>query len=748
MAKQINYRFNFHTSGVSNLLHARNVIKSFGGTSWIAANAMSRSFSSAEKSAKSLMGTLVKMSGMAGVGLGAGLLTKGLIMNSSELQTNMIVFKNMMKGQGDLAKEMITELRDNAAEYGFDEGEVFKSARGLYSAYASQGRKVSSGDMMELMKMVETVSMMDTENRGLSFTAFAFKEIAQGQGKLDFRSLTNRLEIPFTQATQQAITKALQSGDVKKATEMMWKGLKESNIGQDLLKQIAKDGFIQNLNAIKGYTVRTFQTMGMPIVEMFAGVFNKVKEAMRPMMKVGSDFMVLLETMGQRAAQRMEKSIGSTMVRFGKWLQTFSIEAWLKKMTDFAAALRGVVGAGFGNIKAFLEGIAGTNSKTDFIVTLTKVLNDMKPVIKSLEPVFRTFGEVLGSTLKILADNPDLVKALVAGKVANTAVKATTGTGLWGWLTGAASNPIVGGAAAGAGGAAAVNAAKNIGIKGGFGLHYGWTNSIKGLLVSLQKDIFGGGIMMKVKTIIWNLRIDFTHIMGEMRKIWKIITEGSLFKAGSKAFNFVGGLTGMVRGWAGFSAIDLLGKAGGEFHYQNMLRNKGINPIDLSSKFAPDFSQGAYNTVFREQAGDALTAEEQLTLQRLRVHKLYDNYLKMVNQTVNRNIVDPRVEMYYKSRGVGLGESKESWKNLSNREKIFLTDQALLGNRAAPPKVNIKLNNTMGNAPVTINQYIQTNDPKKLADGVRPFINGAGPRPNGYKGPDRVGTQYGGAAMG
>ena len=247
MAKAFNYRFNFHTSGMGNLLQARHSLRSLGGTAWQSFNQMSRSASTAQRSFNSLYGTISKFALGAGLFTGFGLLAKNLVSTNAELQTNRLIFDSMMQDNKAEMPKMIDMLRDNAAELGFAESEIFKSARGLYSAFSAGGRKVDTSQMSELMKIVETLNVLDTENRGLSFTAFSVKEIAQGTGLGDFKSIINRLEVQLSKSTKEGITKALQSKDVTKATELLWKGLEEAKIPKSMLQKLMQEGFINQV---------------------------------------------------------------------------------------------------------------------------------------------------------------------------------------------------------------------------------------------------------------------------------------------------------------------------------------------------------------------------------------------------------------------------------------------------------------------------------------------------------------------
>ena len=124
-------------------------------------------------------------------------------------------------------------------------------------------RGVTSNQLQRMLKMIMTVSALDTENRGLAYTAFSFKEAFQGIGQQDWKSMMNRLEINIGRTYQEVITKAIKAGNLEKALSLLEEGL--TNIGLDSNKVIGRlmaEGLIQNVARTTSYINRFFQMLG------------------------------------------------------------------------------------------------------------------------------------------------------------------------------------------------------------------------------------------------------------------------------------------------------------------------------------------------------------------------------------------------------------------------------------------------------------------------------------------------------
>jgi hypothetical protein len=407
MARTFTTTFAFNANGLGSLIRARNIVKSLGGTSWGAFNQMSRAAGSAQRE-------FAKMAAGFGTGIGFGMVAKSMISANAELQTNRLIFENMV-GEGEEANKMIAMLQENAAKYGFDLGEVMKSARGLYSGFSSGNRKVDTDDLNSLMQMAETLNALDTENRGISFAAFSLKEVAQGVGKMDFKSMTNRMEIPFKQSTQQAITKALQSGETKKALDLLWQGLAEAKVPRNLLDKMADEGFLQNLNRLKSYIGRIFLGVGEPLFKHLAFGLAKFNKVISDSFKPNSPFMNTLAIAGKQMYDNIAGAVLPAFDAIAYWVlspagQTFftTLEIAFADIKAIAAEALRVIGAFFAGFGFHTEG-----AQDDIRKFIAVVGNEIKTMLPKLQPFAFALGKIARAVADLVIKHPDLAAFFV-----------------------------------------------------------------------------------------------------------------------------------------------------------------------------------------------------------------------------------------------------------------------------------------------------------------------------------------------
>lgn len=412
MSRVFNTTFAFNTTGLNGLLRARNIVSSLGGTSWGAFNQMSRAASSANRE-------FMKIAGTMGAGFGIGLLGRHLVTANAELQTNKLLFTQMI-GNGDEAAKMMGKLQDNAAEYGYDLGEVFKSARGLYSGFSGGGRIVSDDDLSRLMKLTEAANMMDTENRGLSFAAFSLKEVAQGLGRGDYKSIKSRLEISIGEAQADAITASLkksmeQKGSVKDAITLLEKAFKDAKIDVSILDFMAKNGFYQNLNALKSYVERVFLGIGGPITTALGVALNKAKMYFKPFFAPGSAFMASLDLMGQGISKKFA-GISVVVERLRGWIMSPAGMTFFNNIQMAGSLLGDVFKELGGVVLAFFKGlgIQTLDSQNTFRNFIMVVGEEMKYLIPKLTPFAYALGKIIKAVIDLVAKQPELFAMLLS----------------------------------------------------------------------------------------------------------------------------------------------------------------------------------------------------------------------------------------------------------------------------------------------------------------------------------------------
>ena len=290
MSADINNSFNRLNRSV---LYTRSNIQSMGGTSWQTFNSIARSSDAANKSVNNFV------RGVVGAGVMGGFVTK-LVQANSEMQTNEILFKSLI-GNGQKATQITDMLQQNAAKYGQNMSEVFKASKGLFAGMAFQvgAKNVKTGDLDTLLKITETLSVLDVENRGLSYTAFSIKELLQGQGMADFRSLTNRLEVSLPKPTKEGITKAIKAHDFTKAAQILQDGLKKANVGENILLDLMGKGFAQNTARLGIQMDIMFQRMGQSVFNSLGPALFQVNDYLTKILDRNSMFAKSLQEIGQ-----------------------------------------------------------------------------------------------------------------------------------------------------------------------------------------------------------------------------------------------------------------------------------------------------------------------------------------------------------------------------------------------------------------------------------------------------------------
>lgn len=410
----------FQLSGMQNVIRARNAVKSFGATSWGSFNQANRGASALNKSLGGIHATL----GQLATGAGLAFLGKKLVDSTAELQTNIIVFETMMK-DGKKAQETIKKLRLESLELGVDSAEMIKSARGLYGSLLQISKNGKAGvqpdDIVRVTKFAAVLSMLDTENRGVSFAAFSLKEMLQGTGSADFKSLTDRLEVNLPKETRKAITKAVQSRDMKKAISLFEQGLKGVGIDpKELIESLTSRGLQTNINRTMGMLAMSAQDVLMPTIDklgMRMAVLNaKFKHALMP----GSDTMKSLAQKGIFLRDKVFIPLFDSLVNFGGKMIEIGNAGGFETMKN---ALNGVFillqGAGEA-IGYFADGFFGIKSNLgesgDNAKTFLKLMIQIRGRIREAGERIKVWGEEFRKVFDALGGISGLLTIIVGMK--------------------------------------------------------------------------------------------------------------------------------------------------------------------------------------------------------------------------------------------------------------------------------------------------------------------------------------------
>lgn len=272
--------FQFKTTGLESLNKTRSVIKGVGEQSYISLNAMTRQMSALEKqtlktsnsigrSFGGLLGTFTRLRGSMNM-LSFYALTKGLHAFNSEfieansiLQTNRIVLEELLHSKST-AKKFVDGMQDMSNNYGYSMAEVTTSSRSLLEVMNQFG-EVSPAALQKMMKLGMLLDVMRGENRGLAYSMFAIKEMAQGTGGQDFKSLATRGSVSLHKDDKKKITSLIKKGDVEGFADASVAAFEKIGLSFSILDRLSKEGFAQNLNKSTKYISRIFQELGASV---------------------------------------------------------------------------------------------------------------------------------------------------------------------------------------------------------------------------------------------------------------------------------------------------------------------------------------------------------------------------------------------------------------------------------------------------------------------------------------------------
>lgn len=403
------YVVNFGTQNLNSLIRARSVIRGIETQSYTSFNSAARSLSNLEKTSIRSSNQITRsfdainramrrigmgggrgsmMSfggfGLASIGIGGligsvNLLHRAFIQTNTSMQSSRIMIEELL-GSANTATPFINKMKDLSASFGQDLNETMTASRGLMQVM-KQVNTPQPVHLEKMLKMVMAVNAMDLENRGLGYTSFSFKEAFQGMGRGDFRSLRNRLEINLGKPMENAITKAIQKGDLDKAINLFDEGLKKIGINADrLLRRLSAEGFLQNINRMSSYILRTFQVMGEPLFTALTKPFAKFNSYLAVAFAEGGGAIPYLTKLGEGIRDSFKPAI-EMVDNFGQEVMT-NIKTNPKDnvITKFVDASRGSLRALFsmlGIVKSFMMGLFGSKSSDNNMKQLSDLFSNI-----------------------------------------------------------------------------------------------------------------------------------------------------------------------------------------------------------------------------------------------------------------------------------------------------------------------------------------------------------------------------------
>ena len=366
----------------------RNTLKGVGEQSYVTFNAISRNMSKMEKSTGRLIGKLSMLAG--GGGLMYGIfksLNYSIIQSNSLITTNRILLEEIIGNKGK-AREMINVVQEIAGSFGGDVNELMTAGRGLSQVMRQIDKNFQPIHLDKMLRLVNVVSSLDTENRGLSYTSFSFKEALQGVGSGDWRSMRNRLEINLGKTYEKAITQAVRKGNMDEVTRLFEEAFK--NIGIDagqIMGRLMSEGLMQNVNRTASYISRLFQMLGEKSFSQLTKPLAKLNFFLSEQFKKDTGFMKYIEKLSDSFSDKFVKPLTEMMNKVG-----FAIEPIVGEMgVNMVNALMSV-GSVFKNLIMMpLEFVSGLMGVSTSIV-------DIEDKVSSFNGFLKTTAE-LGSKI-------------------------------------------------------------------------------------------------------------------------------------------------------------------------------------------------------------------------------------------------------------------------------------------------------------------------------------------------------------
>lgn len=424
------FLLDFRATGLTSLITARSTIKGIEQQSYTSFNQASRSFSNLERNfirssnniSRSLNGVLGIMRGFAGFNIGMSVLggmvsvaekmQRAFISTNSTLLTSKIIIEELL-GKGK-AQGFLETIQTKSAVYGVSLTESMNSSKALVEAMkmVSKKKEVRPEQLGKLLNMTYALNMMDTENRGVNYTAFSIKEMMGGQGRIDFRSLRQRLNVNLGAKQEQEIAKAFKAGDLDKGINMFSDALKKIGIDADkLLERLSAEGWMQNISKLQGYVSMAFQRVGesafLSLIKPLRGV---------------NDFLARQFKEGSRGGG-IFREIGSSMEAFIKpsiqYLQEFGHELWKNReiAVSFFRSMSGSMINGavsFAQIfTSFGKGLSGQKNSDGVHERVQGILGLMKTMERFGESAGKFFNSLIDPVNRLGLSINSLVSELV-----------------------------------------------------------------------------------------------------------------------------------------------------------------------------------------------------------------------------------------------------------------------------------------------------------------------------------------------
>lgn len=395
------YKLMFMADDKGSLSRMRNILKGVGEQSYVTFNAISRNMSKMEKSTGRLIGRLSLLAGSGGVMYSVfKSLNYSIIQSNSLITTNKILLEEIIGNKGK-AREMVSVVQELSGSFGADVNEMMTASRGLGQVMRQIDKNFTSDHLGRMLKLVNVVSNLDTENRGLSYTTFSFKEALQGLGAGDWRSMRNRLEINLGKTYEKAITKAVKAGDMDQVVTLFEDAFENIGINAgNIMGRLMNEGLIQNIHRFASYINRTFQLLGEEGFKELTKPLARINFFLSDQFKKDSSFLKTLSGLSAKFSDKFIKPITEMFDELGQIIYPIREEIgtnFVKAIVAVGGVFQNLIGMPFDFIKGLMgiqNGISGTFDK---VQTFNEFLKNTKDIASSISKSFAELRDPLNN---------------------------------------------------------------------------------------------------------------------------------------------------------------------------------------------------------------------------------------------------------------------------------------------------------------------------------------------------------------
>lgn len=504
------FNLSFLVHGTPQLAKLRGVLQGIGQQSYKTFDALARSMSTLDKATGRTLSRLAMFAGGGGLAYGAiKTVNYSLYQSNSMITTNRIMLEELV-GTAKAAKGYIKVVQDLSGSFGTDMSEMMNASRGLiqmFTQIGSRGNQPATPQHLDkMLKLVTAVSLLDTENRGLAYTAFAFKEGLQGVGQGDWRSMKNRLEVNLGKPMEKAITAAVKAGKMDDVVRLFEEAFKGIGINADsMIKRIMSEGLTQNFTRFMTYVSRSFQMVGENSYLALAKPFARLNTFIAKQFDMGDDKgkkpALLMRLLGDTGESLNQQFITPFRIAMDKFTESFKIH--MEKMVIGIKILIGGVFDLFTGLAtpfiAFAKGLFGITTSLDKGDDILRGFGETAEQIgKKLSKIGLFFRELADSANGFALAINSVVKAFI--KLSSALPPALVGAmfgGIRGGLIGAGAGAVAGSMVSGHSEPDMVMVDGKMvpnPNKGGMGIGEIFSTALMGLFgISAVKSLFGGG---------------------------------------------------------------------------------------------------------------------------------------------------------------------------------------------------------------------------------------------------------------